>query len=302
MTTICTICNELGSHKSGMEDKLVDFIRSRYNGEIVLNSRKVIPPFEIDIFIPEFNIAFEFNGLYWHSELFKDKLYHFNKSNMCEENGIRLIHVWEDDWLYKSEIVKSMILNRLNIIDYKIWARNCDIRLLNNNKLVRRFLDENHIQGYVGSRIKLGLFHNDELVSLMTFGKNRLIMNNIRDDKRYELIRFCNKKNTVVVGAFSKLLNFFKKNNDFDEIITYADRSYSVGDVYSKNGFNYIGKTSPNYYYNINGKRTYRFNFRKDILVKEGYNSNKTESEIMSDRGIERIFNAGNLKFIYNNV
>lgn len=301
-TTICTICNELDSHKSGMEDKLVDFIRSKYNGEIVLNSRKVIPPFEIDIFIPEFNIAFEFNGLYWHSELFKDKLYHFNKSDMCEENGIRLIHVWEDDWVYKSEIVKSMILNRLNIIDNKIWARNCDIRLLNDNKLVRDFLDENHIQGYVGSKIKLGLFHNDELVSLMTFGKNRLIMNNVKDDKRYELIRFCNKKNTVVVGAFSKLLKYFKKNNDFDEIITYADRSYSSGDVYIKNGFNYIGKTSPNYYYIINGKRAYRFNFRKDILVKEGYDSNKTESEIMSDRGIERVFNAGNLKFIYNNI
>lgn len=297
-TTVCTMCNKL-DNKSGMEYKLVDFIRSKYNGEIILNTRKVIPPFEIDIFIPELNIAFEFNGLYWHSELFKDKLYHFNKSNMCDENGIRLIHIWEDDWIYKPEIIKSMISNKLNTINDKIWARNCDIRLLNNNDLVRVFLNENHIQGYVGSKIKLGLFHNDELVSLMTFGRSRLIMNSIGDNNRYELIRFCNKKNTVVVGAFSKLLEYFKNNNDFDEIITYADRSYSDGSVYSKNGFNYIGKTIPNYYYNVNGKRVHRFSFRKDILIKDGYDPNKTEAEIMIERGINKIFNSGNLKFIY---
>ena len=83
------------------------------------------------------------------------------------------------------------------------------------------------------------------------------------------------------------------------EITTYADRSISQGKLYETLGFNFIGKTNPNYYYIIDGIRHHRFNYRKDLLVKQGYNINKTEHEIMIDRKIYRIYDSGNLKFIY---
>ena len=116
----------------------------------------------------------------------------------------------------------------------------------------------------------------------------------------YELLRFCNKLNANVVGGASKLFKYFTKNYSFIEITTYADRSHSNGDLYETLGFNFISKTEPNYYYIVDGIRYHRFGFRKDVLVKEGFNKNKTEHEIMIQREIHRIYNSGNLKFIFN--
>ncbi len=218
---------------------------------------------------------------------------------MCDKLNIQLIHIWEDDWNIKKNIVKSIILNKLNKSNNKIYARKTKIKEIFDNKLVREFLDNNHIQGYVNSKINIGLFYNDELISLMTFGKPRKIMNSISNDDYFEMYRFCNKLNTNIVGGSSRLFSFFIKNYNFQKIISYSDRSYFNGNNYLKLGFNFYNKTSPNYYYVINGKREYRFKFRKDILIKEGYDSDKTEHQIMLDRNIYRIYNSGNLKFVY---
>jgi hypothetical protein len=217
---------------------------------------------------------------------------------LCIEKNIQLIHIWEDDWIFKNEIVKSMVLNKLGKTTNKIYARNCEIKEL-NNKLVKEFLDTNHIQGFSTSSIKVGLYYENELVSLMTFGKKRKFMNLKSEEGEFELLRFCNKLNTNVIGGASRLFSYFIKNYSFTEITTYADRSHSNGNLYKQLGFDFVGKTKPNYYYIINNKRKYRFGFRKDILVKEGFDPNKTECEIMLDRGIYKIFNSGNLKYIF---
>ena len=120
---------------------------------------------------------------------------------MCNSNGIQLFHICEDDWIYKQNIIKSMILNKLGKSSNKIYARKTEVKEVIDNKLVREFLDNNHIQGFVGSKIKLGLFYKDELVSLMTFSKRTFMKN-----EDYELVRFCNKLNTNVIGGASKLL------------------------------------------------------------------------------------------------
>ncbi len=297
---ICTICNPIQHNISGNEVNILNFIKENYNNEIILNSRNIIPPLELDIYIPELKLAFEFNGLYWHSELYKEKNYHLNKTEECEKNNIQLIHIYEDDWLYKQDIVKSMILNKLGKIENKIYARKTEVTEVFDNKLVREFLEKNHIQGFVGSNIKLGLFYDDELVSLMTFGKRRVAMGKkSTNDGEYELLRFCNKLNTNVVGGASKLFKYFINNYKPKEITTYADRSFSQGNLYKQLGFEFTSKTEPNYYYIIDGIRHHRFNFRKDKLVKEGYDKNKTEHQIMIERKIYRIYDSGNLKFIY---
>ena len=299
-TTLCTKCNTINS-PSNCEIQLQIFIKENYNDNISLNNREIIKPYELDVFLPKLNIAFEFNGLYWHNELNKDKKYHLNKTEKCEKLDIQLIHIWEDDWIYKQDIVKSMILNKLGKSTNRIYARKTIVKEVTDNKLIRGFLNKNHIQGFVGSSVKIGLFYDDELVSLMTFGKTRKIMNSISINNEYEMYRFCNKLNTNIIGGVSKLFKYFLCNYNFDKIVSYVDRSYFNGNNYLKLGFELDGKTTPNYYYIVGRKREYRFKFRKDILVKEGYNINNTEHEIMLKRNIFRIYNSGNFKMIYIN-
>jgi len=297
-TNTCLYCNPINSSKSGMELKLLEFIKDNYNEKIVYGNRKIIPPKELDIYLPNLKLAFEFNGVYWHNELNKHNKYHLEKTEKCLEKGIQLIHVFEDDWIYKQDIVKSRILNLIGK-SKKIFARKCEIKLVNDNKVIRNFLDENHLQGFVGSKIKLGLYYNDELVSLMTFGNLRKPLNQSKKDGSFELLRFCNKLSIYVIGGASKLFNYFLKNYEICEIISYADRSWSNGNLYEKLGFEFIHKTQPNYYYIIGNLRKHRFNFRKDKLIKEGFDSNKTEHEIMLEREIYRIYDSGSLKYSY---
>jgi len=195
--------------------------------------------------------------------------------------------------------VKSRILNLLGKTKNKIYARKCIIKEVTDNELVKEFLENNHLQGFVGSRIKIGLFYNDELISLMTFGSERKSMGSKSEEGIYEMLRFCNKLNTTVIGGADKLFKYFIKNLNPKEIISYSDRSWSQGDLYKTLGFEFVGKTQPNYHYIINGIRNYRFNYRKDILVKQGYDKMKTEHEIMLERKIYRIYDSGSLKFKY---
>jgi len=298
--TLCTICNPINSHYSDKENKLYNFIKSNYEGEIITSDRKIMKPYELDIYLPELKLAFEFNGVYWHNELYKDKNYHINKTENCLEQGIQLFHIWEDDWNYKQDIIKSMLLNKLGKTPNKIYARKTKIKEINDNKLIKIFLDKNHLQGFVGSKVKLGLYYEDELVSLMTFGKKRLIMNSkSNNDSEYELLRFCNKINTNIIGGASKLFKYFVKNYNPKEITTYADRSHSQGNLYDMLGFKKLDKTIPNYHYVIDGIRKHRFGFRKDVLVKQGFDKNMTEHEIMFSRNIYRIYDSGNMKYIY---
>jgi hypothetical protein len=298
---ICLNCNPILSGKSNREIEVYNFIKDNYNGYILTNVKNIISN-ELDIYIPNLKLAFEFNGLFWHSELFKNKFYHLEKTKECLDKGIELIHIWEDDWDLKKDIVKSIIINKLGKTPNKIWARKCEIIELEDNKLVKEFLEKNHIQGFTGSKVKLGLLFKGELVSLMTFGKIRRSLGNKTSKKgSYEMLRFCNKLNTNVVGGASRLFKYFNINYNFDEIISYSDSSRGKGNFYKKIGFNLLFETVPNYYWIIDGVKKHRFNFRKDKLVKEGADSNKTEVEIMSEKGYYRIFDCGSRKWIFKN-
>jgi len=298
-TILCTECNPIGDyHKSGMETEMYDFIKSVYVGKIEPNKKFSYQ--ELDVYLPNLNLAFEFNGVYWHNELNKNNDYHFKKTEFCEDIGIKLIHIFEDNWIYDKDIVISRILNLLGKSE-KIMARKCEIKEITDNKLSKNFLEKNHLQGFVGSQIKIGLFYNEILVSLMTFGSKRKAMGQKSIDGSYEMLRFCNKLNINVIGGASRLFKYFIEHYKPKEVISYADRSWSSGDLYEKLGFKLIHKTKPNYYYVIGQKRYHRFNFRKDKLIKEGADPNKTEHEIMLEKGIYRIYDSGNLKYSFIN-
>jgi hypothetical protein len=292
---ICTICNPIDNHVSQSENKVLTFIE-KLGLCVESGTRKVISPLELDIYIPSHKIAIEYNDLYWHSEKFTDDNYHLNKTLECEKQGIQLIHIFEDEWVYKKDIVKSRLQNLLGLTPNKIYGRKTLVKEV-TSKESKVFLDENHIQGNVNSKIKLGLYHDNKLVSLMTFGGLRKSMGLVSEDNVYELLRFTNKLDTTVIGGADKLLKYFIKTYNPKKIISYADRRWSQGDLYYKLGFTFIHNSLPNYYYVIGGKREYRFKYRKSELVKEGYDTNKTERQIMIDRNIYRVYDCGNKKY-----
>ena len=251
-TTICINCNPINKNVSGKEILLRNYIKEIYDGEVIDNFR--LNNLEIDIYLPELNIGFEFNGIYYHSELYKTRSYHKNKNDIFLENNIRIYHIWEDEWDFKKDIVKSMISSKLNIIKNKIHARKCDIKYVDNNES-KKFLNDNHLQGTTISSIRIGLYYNNELVSLLCFMKKK--------NGYYDLNRFVNKTNMIINGSFSKLLKFFIKNHS-NKIYTFSDNSYSDGGLYEKNGFNIIEFLKVDYKYVINNIRYHKFNFRKN--------------------------------------
>jgi hypothetical protein len=297
-SVLCTVCNPTDNKQvSGLELDLINFISTIV--EVETKNRSVLGGKELDVFIPSKNLAIEFNGLYWHSDIYKDKNYHLNKTIDCNKKGIDLLHVFEDEWLEKSDIVKSIIKNKLGVCDKKVYARNCEVRVVDKSE-EKWFLNSNHIQGFVGSNVSYGLYYKNELVSIMTFGGLRKSLGYNPKKGTYEMLRFCNKLNHNIVGGASKLFKHFIKINKPKEIISYSDNRYFDGSLYGKLGFEFIEETKPNYFYVINHNRENRFKYRKDVLVKEGYDKSITEKEIMKSRGYSRIWDCGNKKWLIN--
>lgn len=299
---VCTNCFPISENSSLSQFDVYNFIKDNYEGEIILDCKNIIKPYEIDIYLPELKIGFEFNGVWWHCDKYKGENYHLKKQEYSEINGVKLYSIWEDDWNTKREICESFILNKLKKSN-KIYARKCILKEISYNDS-RNFLNNNHLQGDCKSSIRLGLYHNEELVNIMTFSKLRLPIQKYNRNKKdvYELTRYCNKINTNVVGGASKLLKFFINNYKPISIETYSDNLISDGNLYEKLGFSYSHTSKPGYWYIIDGIRSHRFNWRKQKLVKMGYDSNKTEEEIMSELGYYRIYNAGNKKWIFNTL
>lgn len=263
---------------SGYENQISEFLSS-LDIDFITSSKNIISPQQIDIFIPSHKLGIEFNGIYWHSELFKIKKYHLNKTNECIKKGINLIHIFEDDWILKNDIVKSIIRNKLNKTENRIFARNCKIEEI-DTKTAKLFLEENHIQGFSSSSIKVGLFYKSELVSIMTFGNKY-----IKKIKEFELSRFCSKINTIVIGGAEKLFSYVLKKYNPPKIISYSDLSIFGGSLYEKIGFKFNKLSKPNYYWVVNGQRYHRFTFNKKKLIRDGHDASKSETEIMHSLG-----------------
>jgi hypothetical protein len=285
-------CPHCGHHISKWEEEICNFLKENETN-IIQSDKKILEGKEIDILLPDYNIGIECDGLRWHSEEFnKDKNYHLLKTEECAKKGIRLIHIFEDEWKTKPDIVKSMLLNLLQKHSIKIYARKCKAKEINFNE-AQEFLLKNHIQGKTNGLVNLGLFYDNELVSLMVFGKPRIYMGGKNTEDNWELVRFCSKLNVNVIGGASKLLKEFIEKYSPNNITTYADKRWSLGNLYNKLGFIYDHDSAPNYYYIIGHHRENRFKYRKSELVKEGYNKDLSEHQIMLNRGIYRIYDCG---------
>lgn len=305
----CVVCFPFIRNTSKAELEIYNFLIEIgiSDEEIITSDRCVLNGLELDLYIPSRKIAIEYNGIIWHSEFIgeKTKNYHLHKTEECEKQNIKLIHIFENEWVNKKEIIKSRIRHALKCnCEDKIFARRCEVKEI-SSFVKNNFLKTHHLQGEDKASVSIGAFHNNELVAVMTFGNLRIALGNKSSGKNeYEMYRFCLSKN--VVGVAGKLLSYFIKTYDPKKIITFADRRYSGNNAfYSSIGFTFISKTSPNYYYfnkNDPYKIYHRFNFRKDQLsVKlEHFDSNLTEWENMKNNDYDRIWDCGHLKFEWN--
>lgn len=283
------------SNTSKGETEIADYITS-LGYTIDRNSWNIIPPYQLDIYVPALQIAIEYNGLYYHSEVSggKHKSYHIKKTVECENKGIRLIHVFEDEWLYKKEIVKSKLRSILGIKEQGVFARKCGVKILTSDE-AREFLNSTHIQGNVPSNIHIGLMYMDTLVAVMSFSKRKVL----NSKNEWEISRYSTSH--TVIGGFNKLLSFFEKKYRPVKITSYALRNWSskMNNIYTKNGFSLVNEGFPNFYYIKNGVRFNRIPFQKHKLKDklQLFDSSKSEWENMKSNGYDRIWDCGSLKY-----
>ena len=287
----CLNCFPILAGFSNAEKQVVEFIRT-LGIEVIENDRKVLKPKEIDIYIPSHRLAIEYDGLFWHSELNSEKDIHLYKTDECARQSIHLLHVFEDEWVERQNIIKSVIKSKLGLYDQTVGARSCAVKIM-SNKEVSEFYNINHLQGSSNSKINIGIFYNDELVSCLSLSKPRF-------NKKYdwEITRFANKLNTKVVGSFAKLFKYFLKNYS-GSIITYSDRRYFDGSIYKQNGFTELKDAPPSYYYTDYIQRYNRINFQKHKLndLLDQFDPKLTEWENMQLNGWDRIWDCGNKVF-----
>lgn len=298
----CEKCDP--DRKNTLENQFYDFLVDTVNdsSDVKRHDRTILYGKELDFLIASKKIAFELNGLYWHSEFSggHTRKYHINKSNGCLFHGISLVHIFENEWRDKKEIIKSIIRTKLNYQEgiRKLHARKCTIDYI---RIPEKddFLEKNHLQGKDRSTVKLGLFLEKELVSLMTFRKT----SRFDTTSEWEMVRFCNKINTIISGGASKLFSHFIKTYTPKTVVSYSDRRYFDGNLYSSLGFKFVLNTAPGYHY-ISKDYKYlmnRMQFQKHKLKNklDGFDPTLSEWENMKNHGFDRIWDCGHGKWVF---
>lgn len=292
------------SYHSNSESEIIQFIKN--NGFDCENNRKILKGKEIDIFIPEKKIGIEYNGNKFHTEWYggKTKYYHLFKTEECKKNGVRLIHIFEDEFINNKEIVFNKISHILNFQNNKnkIYGRKCVIKKIYNYE-ANQFLNKYHIQGEFSSTVYYGAYYNQILIAVMSF--------KTENNGKWELTRFASNYNYICCGVGGKLFTQFIKDYQPEIVKSFADRRWTIDEennLYLKLGFKFDGYTKPDYkYYNpkVNKyKRFHKFGFRKKTLLKkypDKLNPNMTETEMAKELGYDRIWDCGLIKYVWKN-
>lgn len=280
---------------SNFESEIAEFIKS-IESVVITNTKAFIPPKELDIVIPKKRIAIECNGIYWHSTKKRaDKFYHVDKFLDCQKNNIHLIQIFEDEWYNKQPIIKNRLLSILGHSN-RIFARNTIIKEV-DHKSAKSFCEQHHLHGWAIASKYYGLYHNTNLVAVMTFGKPRYT-----SEYDWELIRFCSKD--TVVGGASKIFKYFLVSERPKSVVSYADRFWSNGNLYNALGFVDETKDIRNvgYYYMNRYDRISRHSLTRKKLTEQGFDINMPVDEITDQLGYLKIYTAGNFKFVYKNL
>lgn len=270
------------------------------NIEYEFNTIKVIPPQELDFYIPSHNLAIEVCGLYWHRHtLLKDSHYHVKKLEACLAQGIQLITIFSDQIEEHAEIVKERIKSKLKLLPRIFHARKLTVTDEHNRKDINSFINQYHIQGSKCGNANIVALDNGYICAAMTFGPLRRSLGNKNPiPNSYEMYRFVAAGN--IPGIASRLFKFFVDNYQPSSIISFSDRCWGEGNLYSNLGFAKIQSNGPNYWYTKDYiHKVHRFGFTKHSLVAKGYDKNMTESQIMESLNYGKIYDCGSVKYVW---
>lgn len=268
----CPLC--AGNGISKPETELFEFVKSLVP-DAEQSCRTLIAPQEIDIIVPSRKLAIEFNGLYWHSEQYRDKKYHIGKRKAVEAAGYRLISVREDLWRDRNEQVKSIIRNVLGLNAETVYARKCEIAEV-SSEVAKHFMLENHVQGFRGATYHYALEHAGTAVAVMSVthwkGKNE-----------WEMVRYATTGN--VVGGLSKLWKHVTRTHCVECAYSYVDRDLFTGSSYGNAGFTLTSSSVG--FRIVNGSNTEsreKWNKAPDGL---------TQTQWYEREGVQRIYDCG---------
>lgn len=290
--TGCPDCNPPGSK---VQYEIASWIRDEIPGHEVLEDvRRVLPgKLEMDIYIPYLGVAFEFHGLRWHSTLYRSQHDTEDKIKNAAEQGIDLYVIWEDDWRNREAIVKKWIKGLLGTReDRKINARACDTLEVSVEDS-RAFLNDHHIQGDKGGSVRVGLYFEGTMVALAVFR---------RTGRTLSLERYATAEN--VRGGFTKLMTWVDRNIDYQTMETFADLTYSKGNLYESTGWVEVSRLPSDYTYHFKGNRVHKFNFRIDRFREDPemtYENRLSERELAALNGLHRIYDGGKIKYTRTN-
>ena len=279
---VCPNCNPKDT-RSSLEESILDFIKQHYDGHILVNECLTLGGRnELDLYLSDLRLGIEINGSYWHGVWRKGIEYHKDKSYLASLKGVKLLHIWEHDWSFKEDIVKSILLSKLGKTPNRIYARQCVIQEVSYNKAMA-FFNENHLQGGKNSGLYLGLFHNNQLVACLS-------ISHYKKDNYLEIDRYANLLNTTVVGGFSRLLSYVDNLFPNIDIFSYASvdlNNIKEQSIYYKLGFKYEGWSSPTILF-IDKQGT--VHHWREFAFNNSVNKENTKSMF-------KIADAGNFKF-----
>lgn len=320
--TLIQIANELGVHYvtvynrateynclnlldlrvSYLEREMEEFLDA-HNIKYVKNDRVVLNGLEVDFLLPEHNVAIEMNGVYWHSDKFRDKNYHSMKYNLARESGINLIQISESDWNNKADVVKRLIKHRVRKSITVFGARNATIKKISAND-AKLILDKYHLQGFVSGISYYGSYCNETLCGVMVFGWTR---GSIKS-RRLELKRWITDGKMSYPGLFSKVFKYAQNDMGFTNVVSFSANDWFTGTVYEKSGFTRGRDIPPSYRYYYHRRLVHCSAFTKNNIRKKFENNKQvlswldngmTEFEIMDNLGIPRVWDSGKIEWIW---
>ncbi len=274
---------------SSGQRSIIDFIKE-YDTNIVINDRLTLNPLELDIYLPQRQLAIEYHGLYFHSyssyPTAAQKTKHQHKALVCRDRNIKLIQLFSNEW---NEQAKAKLRYHLGVVNRRIGARQCSI----TTEIPADFFDLNHFQGGRPARLAFGLQYDGEVVAAMSFSHHAKY--------QWEIIRYACKCDVVVSGGARRLFNAFLTAQNPNSVISYSDLRYSVGNIYQILGFEYLGHTKPNYFYTDRFSIFSRQSYQKHKLPKKlvVFDPVKSEIENCLANDLRIGYDAGHTKWLW---
>lgn len=280
----CPVCYPRLAGTSNGEQEVIDYIRSIYDGEILVNSYNVIKGFEVDIFIPEFSLGIEFDGLYWHSVNSNPKRrekHIWEKSQYAYKNNVKLIHIFSDGWEYNNDKVKDIISGTLKVSKAEIVNDYEIIKTDISNDDIETFILENSLKSIAECDIYYTVYYDNNIIGIGCFEKI--------DNNDYNLIEIIGKNNFNIKDLYSSILNSFVLDYDPNKIILYSDNRYwTEGKIYDKMNFQYKGITAPKLWYTLDYKTRINSDEFPDSSLEE-----------MKNLGYDWIYDCGYTKWVW---